>query len=163
MFLAGDELLHTQGGNNNPYNQDNETTWLNWDLQKKNHDILRFFRLMIAFRRAHPSLCRSRYWREDVRWHGPDSEVDTGYDSRCLAFFLDGAAEGDRDIYVMINAGEDDVRFTIQDGKAKDWHRAIDTSRKSPHDICESGKEVLVRSNKYLVKARSVVVLVKAD
>ena len=31
MISAGDEFLHTQGGNNNPYNQDNETTWLDWD------------------------------------------------------------------------------------------------------------------------------------
>ncbi len=70
MFCAGDEFMNTQGGNNNPYNQDNETTWLNWDLLEKNHDIFRFFKMMIVFRKAHPSLGRSRFWREDVRWYG---------------------------------------------------------------------------------------------
>ena len=68
MFCAGDEFLHTQRGNNNPYNQDNETTWLDWDRLAQHADIHRFFKLMIAFRKAHPSLGRSRYWRPDVHW-----------------------------------------------------------------------------------------------
>ena len=70
MFSAGDEFLHTQLGNNNPYNQDNETTWLDWNRLEENRDIFRFFRLMIALRKAHPSIARSRYWREDVQWFG---------------------------------------------------------------------------------------------
>ena len=70
MFAAGDEFLHTQGGNNNPYNQDNETTWLNWDRLREHSDIFRFFKLMIAFRKAHPTICRSRFWREEIRWRG---------------------------------------------------------------------------------------------
>ena len=56
MFCAGDEFMNTQGGNNNPYNQDNETTWLNWDLLQKNQDIVRFFTLRVAFRKTHPFL-----------------------------------------------------------------------------------------------------------
>lgn len=43
MLCAGDEFMNTQGGNTNPYNQDNETTWLNWDLLQKNQDIVRLF------------------------------------------------------------------------------------------------------------------------
>ena len=78
MFLAGDELLQTQGGNNNPYNQDNETSWLDWTGLETNQDVNRFFRLMIAFRKAHPSLCRSRFWREDVSWYGVDRVVEMG-------------------------------------------------------------------------------------
>ena len=76
MFCAGDEFMHTQGGNNNPYNQDNETTWLDWSLLDRNRDIFRFFRMMIAFRKAHPSIGRSRFWREDVRWYGMGRDVD---------------------------------------------------------------------------------------
>ena len=53
MFVAGDEFLNTQGGNNNPYNQDNEITWLDWARLDANRDIFRFFKLMIAFRKAH--------------------------------------------------------------------------------------------------------------
>ena len=39
---AGDELLHTQGGNNNPYNQDNETSWLDWGRLDAHRDVFRF-------------------------------------------------------------------------------------------------------------------------
>ncbi len=52
MLRSGDEFLNTQGGNNNPYNQDNETSWLDWDLLGKNEGVFRFFKLMIAFRKA---------------------------------------------------------------------------------------------------------------
>jgi isoamylase len=54
MFVAGDEFMNTQRGNNNPYNQDNEVTWLNWDLLTRNAEIFRFFKHMIAFRKAPP-------------------------------------------------------------------------------------------------------------
>ncbi len=70
MFCAGDEFCHTQHGNNNPYNQDNETTWLDWSRLEAHRDIFRFFRLMIALRKSRRSLGRSRYWREDVHWYG---------------------------------------------------------------------------------------------
>ena len=70
MFVAGDEFLHTQRGNNNPYNQDNEITWLDWDRLDSNRDIFRFFKLMIAFRKAHRSIHRPTFWREDVHWYG---------------------------------------------------------------------------------------------
>ncbi len=54
MFLAGDEFGNTQFGNNNAYCQDNIISWLDWNLLEKNNDIYRFFRYMIAFRKAHP-------------------------------------------------------------------------------------------------------------
>ena len=54
MFLAGDEFGNTQFGNNNAYCQDNAISWLDWNLLKKNGDIYRFFRYMIAFRKNHP-------------------------------------------------------------------------------------------------------------
>lgn len=87
MFRAGDEFLQTQGGNNNPYNQDNATSWLDWDRLRTNHDVFRFFRCMIAFRKAHPSLGRSRFWREDVRWYGTGPTVVMGPESRTLAYY----------------------------------------------------------------------------
>ena len=58
-------------------------------------DIFRFFRRMIAFRQAHPTLCRSRFWRDDVRWYGVGPSTDLGDDSHSLAFALRGASEGD--------------------------------------------------------------------
>ena len=90
--------MNTQRGNNNPYNQDNDTTWLNWDLLQENQDIFRFFKRMIAFRKAHPSLVRSRFWREDIHWYGVGPEVYSAYHSHTLAFSLHGASQGDQDI-----------------------------------------------------------------
>ena len=43
MFAAGDEFMRTQGGNNNPYNQDNETSWIDWRLLDENADIFQVF------------------------------------------------------------------------------------------------------------------------
>ena len=92
MLRAGDEFLQTQGGNNNPYNQDNETAWLDWRRLEANAGVFRFFRLMIAFRKAHPSLARSRFWREDVRCYGVNREPDLSWQSHSLAFALHAPA-----------------------------------------------------------------------
>ena len=121
MFCAGDEFLNTQRGNNNPYNQDNETTWLDWSLLETNRDIFRFFQHMIAFRKERPWIGRSRYWRQDVRWYGAEGPVDFG--SHVLAYGLHGT----RDLYVMINAFWEPVRFRIQ--QENSWIRVVDTSR----------------------------------
>ena len=162
MFCAGDEFVNTQGGNNNPWNQDNETTWLDWDLLKQNRDMFRFFKGMIAFRKAHPSLARSRFWRDDISWYGINGQVDLGYLSHSLAFCLHGGSQQDRDIYVMINAYWEDLNFQIQEGEVNGWMRVADTSMPSPLDLLESGKEEALGSLNYKVKARSVVVLVKS-
>ena len=70
MIVAGDEFANTQRGNNNPYNQDNETTWLDWDRLDSHRDLYEFFKAMIALRKARLSIARSRFWRQDVRWFG---------------------------------------------------------------------------------------------
>ncbi len=150
-----------RAGNNNPYNQDNETTWLDWDLLKKNADIFRFFRMMIAFRKAHPSIGRSRFWREDVRWYGPAGEPDWGPLSAQLAYCLHGASQGDQDLYVMVNGGTSDAWFTVQEGTPRDWRRAFDTARPSPEDAVDPADAPPLRTPEYLVRARSVVVLVE--
>jgi isoamylase len=161
MFCAGDEFMNTQHGNNNPWNQDNETTWLNWDLLKRNSDIFRFFKGMIAFRKAHPSLGRSRFWREDVSWYGVNGQVDLGDWSHTVAFCLHGASHGDRDIYVMINAYWEDMNFKIQEGRAGDWRCVSDTGMPSPADFFEAGQEKALTSLNHQVKARSTVVLLR--
>jgi isoamylase len=159
MFCAGDEFMNTQKGNNNPYNQDNEITWLDWDLLDQNRGMFRFFKLMIAFRKAHPSIGRGRYWREDVQWYGTAGAVDFSPDSRSLAYFLRGSGLKDKDLYVMINAHWEDLVFTIQEGRADEWRRVVDTSLASPDDIAEPGKGTPFFSLQRLVKARSIVVL----
>ena len=161
MLRAGDEFLQTQGGNDNPYNQDNPSTWLNWDLLDANHDMFRFVKLAIAFRKAHRSIGRSRFWRDDVRWYGVGPSADLSAESRSLAYALGGASHWDDDLYVMINAWQEALTFEIQEGKTGDWRRAIDTSRPSPDDIRAAGQEVALESMRYIVGPRSVVVLVK--
>jgi isoamylase len=161
MFMAGDEFLHTQGGNNNPYNQDNTTTWLNWNRLHENAGFFRFCRLMIAFRKAHPSICRSRFWRDDVRWRGVGASADLSYNSQSLAYYLKGGSLGDQDLYVMINAFTEPLVFTIVDGSYRPWYRVIDTSQNSPHDICEPGQEQQIFGVHCTVGPRSIVVLVQ--
>lgn len=56
MFLAGDEFGDTRFGNNNPYCQDNEISWLDWKRLETNQELYRFFRKMIWFRREHPAI-----------------------------------------------------------------------------------------------------------
>ena len=159
MFRAGDEFLNTQFGNNNPYNQDNTTGWLDWSQLRANQDIFRFFKGMIALRKAHPTLGRSRFWREDVAWYGIGGRVDFSYDSRSLAFCLHGASQNDDDIYVMINAYWEELEFHIQEGTAPEWTRIVDTALPSPDDFSERGEPLKAAS--YRVAPRSVVVLLR--
>jgi isoamylase len=159
MFAAGDEFLQTQGGNNNPYNQDNETTWLNWNRLQQNADIFRFFKLMIAFRKAHPTICRSKFWRQEIRWRGVEATTDLSYHSQSLAYYLSGKSQNDADLYVMISAFTEPLTFPIFDGKQKPWSRVVDTSFDSPNDICGPGSEVPIIGSKYVVQPRSIVVL----
>jgi glycogen operon protein len=161
MFSAGDEFMNTQKGNNNPYNQDNEISWLNWDLLNRNQDIFQFFKSMIAFRKAHPSISRSRFWRDDVRWYGAHGEPDLSYDSHTLAFCLHGSSYDDIDLYIMINGWWQDLTFNIQEGQSGEWRRGIDTSKPSPNDFSLHGDQPTIGTCQYLVEARSIVVLVR--
>jgi isoamylase len=157
MFRAGDEFLNTQFGNNNPYNQDNEINWLDWSQLQANEDVFRFFKAMIAFRKSHPSLCRSRFWREDISWYGVGHTVDLSPHSRSLAFCLHGTSQGDDDIYVMINAYWQPLQFEIQEGAHQDWVRVLDTDLPSPFDFLERVSPI--QQSIYQVGPRSVVVL----
>ena len=85
----------TGHGNSNPYKQDDATSWLAWDRLGANRDVFRFFKRMIAFRKAHRSRGRSRFWRDDVCWYGVGPAVDVASHSRSLAFYLDGASQED--------------------------------------------------------------------
>jgi isoamylase len=159
MFRAGDEFLNTQFGNNNPYNQDNETGWLDWSQLQTNQDNFRFFKNMIAFRKRHPSLCRSRFWREDITWYGTREKADLSPDSHSLAFCLHGASQQDDDLYVMINAYWEKLDFIVQERTAQQWTRIVDTSLPSPDDFSERGQTL--QSLNYSVAPRSVVVLLR--
>lgn len=160
MFRMGDEFLQTQRGNNNPYNQDSEVSWLDWSRLEENGEVFRFFRGMIAFRRAHRSIARARFWRGDVRWYGVGATVDMAHHSHSLAYCLHGASQEDQDIYVMINAWWQPLTFVVQEGPAERWKRVVDTSLPSPNDLLEPGQEAPLADLQYQVAPRSVVVLV---
>jgi glycogen operon protein len=109
---------------------------------------------MIAFRKAHPSLARSRFWREDVRWFGPQGVADLAQPT--IAVFLRGASQGDQDLYVMINGGVKPIPFVIQDNLGG-WGVVVDTALPSPDDI-ELDHPRELRRPSYMVEERSVVV-----
>jgi isoamylase len=161
MLRAGDEFLQTQGGNNNPYNQDNAVSWLDWDRLRVNRDVFRFFRCMIGFRKAHPSLGRSRFWREDVRWYGTGPVVDMGAGSRTLAVYLSGASQQDGDLYLMMNASESDMTFEIQEGRPGEWRLAFDTGLASPDDFPETADSSCAPASTYLVCSRAIAGMIR--
>ncbi len=161
MFRAGDEYLETQHGNGNPYNIDSDLTWMDWKRLQQNEDIFRFFQKMIAFRKAHPSLGRSVFWRDGIRWYGIGPSVDLSYESRSLAYCLRGKSEKDADIYVMINGYWEDLDFVIQDGQVGEWTLSIDTALNTPNDFADGGDAVMLTSLKYQVQPRSIVVLLR--
>jgi isoamylase len=177
MFVMGDEVGRTQGGNNNTYSQDNDLNWLDWTLVQKNADILRFFQNMIAFRKAHPVL-RNRWHLHnrdmvgsgyaDISWHGVKAwQADWSGTSRVLAFLLCGKhARGgtvrDNYIYVAFNTHWEGLWFELPglpDGLQ--WHISANTAMPSPQDIWTPGQEPrLDNQSGLLVGDRSAVVLV---
>jgi glycogen operon protein len=168
MLLAGDEIGRSQRGNNNAYCQDNETSWIDWNLLEKNADLHRFFKLMIAFRRRHPLLRRRTFFanepppNSDVDWHGPrPHRPDWSHDSRTLGMHLLGRATDD-DVYVMVNSGPEDLRFELPEATGiKRWYRFVDTALASPEEICdERHAPRLHNQDAYQVGARSVVILI---
>jgi glycogen operon protein len=62
MLLAGDEIGHTQQGNNNTYCQDSELSWLNWDLTPARRGLLEFTKRLIEIRKTQPALRRQRFF-----------------------------------------------------------------------------------------------------
>jgi glycogen operon protein len=171
MIVAGDEVRRTQKGNNNAYCQDNEMSWFDWDLVEKNAEIFRFFKLMIDFRKCycHGGLRRSYFFSgevnerglADISWHGCKlfSPPWDDPNARVLAYTL-GGFEGEADLHVMLNMYWEDLDFEIPSIQDRRWYKVLDTAEPSPMDIVERGKETIVSSDVYLVKNRSVVVLI---
>ncbi|MDR0362415.1 MAG: glycogen debranching protein GlgX [Planctomycetota bacterium] len=171
MLLAGDEFARTQRGNNNAYCQDNEISWVDWSLLDRNRDLARFVRLMIAFRKAHPVLARSRFFAQGggIGWHGErENEPDWSDEAKWLAFLLDGGharrddGSRDDDLYIMMNASGDWRHFAVPD-RPRPWRRVIDTAKNPPDDVFENASDapdVGHRHDRYAVEPGSVAVLV---
>jgi glycogen operon protein len=175
MIMAGDEFLRTQLGNNNAWCQDNPTSWVDWSLAERNADFLRFMRMMIALRMAHPVLRRRTFFTggvggqsPEILWHGAlPAKPDFSFDSRALAFALDGRRSDrlglvDRDIYVAMNASVAPVDFTIPASPTgRPWRVRVDTSLPSPDDIIEEDQGPRVGLLQvYAVAAHAMIILV---
>ena len=162
MLLGGDEFRRTQGGNNNAYCQDNETSWHDWSHLEKHSEILRFTRGMIAFRHAHPILSKEQFYTDaEIHWFGPHGGLPNWADPKekqfaCLIH------EGEQsEICLMFNAGTDAVNFVLPPAtRGFRWSLAVDTSRASPHDLFAEGEEPLWKDSlTYRLNARSSVIL----
>ena len=166
MFLAGDEFCNTQFGNNNPYCQDNEISWLDWSLLEKNQEIFEFFRFMIAFRKSHPSICRSLpgavCGMPAVRICGMNSEDhEIHQDTSTIGILYSGYyQEQGRDdvVYLAINTHWEDQRISLPKiPRYMGWLLNCDTWGQSGK-YCYSGKERQGAGESYVMKGRSVAV-----
>ena len=163
MFRMGDEFMQTQGGNNNPYNQDNETSWLDWRRLEENQEVFHFFKRMIAFRKSHPVLGSSTFWRDRIRWFGAQQlDVDLSAGSQSLAYFLQADAKDAQNFYVMINSSGNPAPFRIHTGCDRPWKRVIDTSLPYPLEIVELHSAERIEGNTCRLNPRSVVVLLQS-
>jgi len=169
MLLAGDEVLRTQGGNNNAWCQDNETSWFDWRLTETNGDMLNFVRHAIALRRRHPSLARPAFLTgcidpargiPDIAWHGAvPGESPWKEGSRYLAFTLAGCSAQEEDLHVLVNMSDRGESVALPEISGRRWHLALDTARESPWDIVARDAQIAWTAPRYLSQPRSVVVL----
>ncbi len=177
MILGGDEFLRTQGGNNNAYCQNNEISWYNWDFKKENIENFSFLKKLIEFRKRHPAFHRPEFYLgkdstfnaiPDITWYDREGNIpDWDCMDHCLAYRLDGteaevnADKDDNDFYLMFNSSKNDQTFQIcSPPVGTSWFRAIDTALSGKVDILMFGKEeYLEKQGEYMVKAKSVVVL----
>src|SRR5262249_39146835 len=141
MILMGDEVRRSQGGNNNAYSQDNETSWFDWTLVKKHADVHRFVSLLNA-RRLRRDLEHERrrvslnqlIARAKKAWHGVKLlQPDWGPSSHSVAFGVELRQEGMLFHYIL-NAYWEPLDFELPPEPPR-WRRWIDTSLDSPDDI----------------------------
>jgi glycogen operon protein len=167
MLLSGDEVLRSQGGNNNAYCQDNELSWFDWSRIDSQQDMLRFTREMIAFRRRHPSLTRNRFYTgnilsgrgmADIAWHGRrlDQPAWSDHGARVLGFTIAGTASDEADIHAILNMSDETLEAELPGPPGRRWQLAVDTAEKIP---CQ--RELPTPT--YLVRPRSVVVLERSS
>lgn len=176
MLWMGDEVGRTQRGNNNAYCHDEPWNWFDWELTETNQDLLRFTRMMIAFRKANPALRQPEFLTgrdlvgsgyPDISWHGVEPwEPDWSFPSRTLAFLLCGrhvaAAGGPTDfLYCALNMYHKPLEFALPVlPRGMTYHRVADTSRTSPEDFLPPGNEAPLGTEKTItVPARTCLLL----
>ncbi|MBI1179285.1 MAG: glycogen debranching protein GlgX [Alphaproteobacteria bacterium] len=139
MLAAGDEFGRSQGGNNNAYCQDNETSWLDWDGADR--DFAAFVGALAALRRRHPSLRRDRFFRgaghgshgeKDVLWFDADGRELTDaawHDADAVSLGMRLTDEPGRSLAILFNAGADPLHFALPPATAgRPWRLVLDTA-----------------------------------
>ena len=162
MLLGGDEFRRTQGGNNNAYCQDNETSWYDWSCLKRHQEIYLFAREMIAFRQAHPILSKEKFYTDsEIHWFGPQGGLPNWANPKEKRFAFLIHEDEQRALFLMFNAGNDAVDFGLSPvPTGSRWHLAVDTSRGSPRTQFAVGNEqVLEDPRTYHLPSRSSAIL----
>lgn len=178
MRLAGDEFNRSQDGNNNPYCQDNEISWVNWDKvtdrDVASADMVGF---MTKLRREHPVLANVEYFTgetvddkgtKDITWLRPDGKemesADWAPHAKTLSYTLAGEGvkkngkPADDDFMVIMNAHNGDIEWTLPVApNGQKWEIAFDTSKPGLEKKAQDKREV--SGDKYKVEAHSMLVL----
>jgi isoamylase len=162
MLLSGDEFRRTQGGNNNAYCQDNETSWVDWNNLVQHQEIYRFARGVIAFRRAHPILSKEQFYTDsEIHWFDPQGGLPNWFDpqEKRLACLIQ--EDGESALFLMFNAGTSETDFNLPPlPQGLRWHLAIDTSRLMPQDLLPARQEALLDNSKaYRLEPRTSAIL----
>jgi glycogen operon protein len=151
MLLAGDERGRTQAGNNNAYAQDNEISWLDWDIDERGRALIAFVQRLTWLRSQYPILHRSRFLTgeynaeldvKDVTWinaNGTEMQEADWHNGNTLCFgmLMDGRAQvtgirrrgHDATLLLILNAWHDLVEFTLPECPGGErWTRLLDTN-----------------------------------
>ena len=168
---SGDEFGNTQNGNNNPYCQDNEISWINWNKQKKEKEILDFVKELIEFRKRHPILHNPSELKimdtlscgyPDLSYHGKRAwypEFDTSHRQigimYCGKYAIDEHGKEDDFIFIAYNMHWNEHEFALPNlPNKKKWEVVIDTSQSN--DTTKMQKI----DKKLTVNERSIVILI---
>lgn len=166
MFFAGDEFGNTQLGNNNAYCQDNEISWLNWELLKENEDLFGFFRFMIRFRMNHPAIRRDLPGAVcglpalTVYGNGGENRVDDGTAALGILYAGYDRKRGRDDVvYLAVNVYWEDVNIQLPElPKYLDWYAVVNTAGDGQSRFCyRCGERSRVDSG-FRMRPRSVAV-----
>ncbi len=168
MILMGDEVRRTQGGNNNAYCHDDESTWFDWSLVEKHADVHRFVTLLAGRRVLRDVEHENRRLSlteliagATKAWHGVKlGQPDWGEHSHSIAFAARVANE-QLLFHLILNGYWEPLEFEVPPATAT-WRRWIDTSLSSPQDIADWREAPPIHERTYRAGPRSVVVLYAA-
>jgi len=169
MIQMGDEVRRTQGGNNNAYCHDNETTWFDWSLVERHADLHRFVSLLVArrllrdIRHEHGRVSLIEFLKNaEHAWHGVKlNQPDWSDGSHAIALTAELRDENLR-FHLILNAFWQPLDFElppIDAAKEGSWRRWIDTSLESPNDIVPWESAPSVSGSTYRGSPRSVALL----